>query len=897
MNGPGTLALTAASSYTGGTTVTSGLINFNAANNFGSGGITLNAGGLQWAAGNTADISGRLAAIGSGGATFDYNGNAVTLATALSGARGVTVANSGSGGSLTLTAAENYSGPTIINSGATLALKSTGSIANSLYVAFSPGGSASGLDISQTTAGASVAGLFDPTGMGVVSLGAKTLTITNNVGPFNGVIQDGGIGGGTGGSLMIANGGLATFGGANTYTGLTAINNGGELDLVGNGSIAHSKAVINNGIFDITGVTGGGTSIASLSGANTGVVNLGINTLTITNANGTFAGVIQDSGTGSLAITGGKEILTGINTYTGSTTITGATLEVDGSIANSSSVTVNSGGTLSGTGIVDPATTTIMSGGTLAPGSAANPTGTLTITGNLAFQSGAIYLVQVTSSAAASTNVSGTATLTGATVNAQFAFGNSVSKTYIILTAAGGLGGTTFAGITNANLPAGASDSLSYDANNVYLNLKAGFSNYTGLSVNQQNVANALTNFFNTTGGIPAAFFGLSPGGLTQVDGEAATAAERAVFQLTNEFLALMLDPFVNGRGNIGGTGGTALGFAPDQQTNLPPDVALAYASILTKAPPQNFEQRWTAWGSAFGGANRTNGDAAVGSNTTTASTYGFAGGMDYHFTPHTVAGFALAGAGTSWGLANALGTGRSDALQAGAYGISWFGPAYVLQSLVHHRPQRARRSAQRQLRRPELWRAARRWLSLRGAVDIRGDAVRRRSVPGLQYAGLQRGGCDGRRLRAVLRRDERDRRAHRAWRLLRRADAGLWQAAGALRPCRLGARLCLNSDAQRRIPSAAGRRLHRQRRADPARLGADQGRRAIVPDAAMDLARQVRWRVRQRLADLRRLWHAAVRVVKQPKRRPHERRDMRVGLRGRSRMSLRSSGLHPCYS
>jgi autotransporter-associated beta strand protein len=176
MNGPGTLALTAASSYTGGTTVTSGLINFNAANNFGSGGITLNAGGLQWAAGNTADISGRLAAIGSGGATFDYNGNAVTLATALSGARGVTVANSGSGGSLTLTAAENYSGPTIINSGATLALKSTGSIANSLYVAFSPGGSASGLDISQTTAGASVAGLFDPTGMGVVSLGAKTLT-------------------------------------------------------------------------------------------------------------------------------------------------------------------------------------------------------------------------------------------------------------------------------------------------------------------------------------------------------------------------------------------------------------------------------------------------------------------------------------------------------------------------------------------------------------------------------------------------------------------------------------------------------------------------------------------------------------------------------------------------
>jgi hypothetical protein len=229
---------------------------------------------------------------------------------------------------------------------------------------------------------------------------------------------------------------------------------------------------------------------------------------------------------------------------------------------------------LSGTGIVDPPTTTIMRGGALAPGSTANPTGTLSIAGNLAFQSGAIYLVQITPSAAASTNVLGTATLTGATVSAQFASGHYVSKKYTILTATGGLSGTTFAGITNVNLPTGASDSLSYDASNVYLNLKAGFTNFTGLNINQQSVANALTNFFNATGGIPARFFGLTPSGLTQVDGEAATGAERAAFQLTNEFLTLMLDPFVNGRGNVGGAGGgsfSAIGFAPDGQTALPP--------------------------------------------------------------------------------------------------------------------------------------------------------------------------------------------------------------------------------------------------------------------------------------------------------------------------------------
>ncbi len=219
------------------------------------------------------------------------------------------------------------------------------------------------------------------------------------------------------------------------------------------------------------------------------------------------------------------------------------------------------------------------------------------------------------------------------------------------------------------------------------MNLRAALGAGSNLNQNQQNVARAINNFFNNGGALPANFvniFGLTGGALgnalTQLDGEAATGAERAVFQLTNEFLTVMLDPFVNGRGN--GGGGGVLGFAPDEQTNLPPDIALAYASILTKALPQSFEQRWTAWGSAYGGANNANGDPATGSNNVRASTFGFAGGMDYHVTPYTVVGFALAGAGTNWGLANAMGGGRSDALQAGAYGISWFGPAYVAGAL-----------------------------------------------------------------------------------------------------------------------------------------------------------------------------------------------------------------------
>ena len=208
-------------------------------------------------------------------------------------------------------------------------------------------------------------------------------------------------------------------------------------------------------------------------------------------------------------------------------------------------------------------------------------------------------------------------------------------------------------------------------------------------SDNQRNVANAIDNFFNNGGALPPNFvplFGLSgsnlANALTQLDGEVATGAERSAFQIMSQFLNLMLDPFVDGRlGGFGGSG--AIGFAPEQQANLPPDIALAYASILTKAPPPTFDQRWTAWGAAYGGSNSANGNAAVGSSNVTARTFGFAAGMDYHVTPNTIFGFALAGGGTNWGLANALGTGRSDALQAGVYGITYAGPAYFAGALA----------------------------------------------------------------------------------------------------------------------------------------------------------------------------------------------------------------------
>jgi uncharacterized protein with beta-barrel porin domain len=302
------------------------------------------------------------------------------------------------------------------------------------------------------------------------------------------------------------------------------------------------------------------------------------------------------------------------------------------------------------------------------------------VTGSVAFDPTATYRIYLNPTTASQAILSGTATLDNATVNAVFSPGGYVSKQYTILTS-GGLVGTFNSTITNTNLPIGASDSLSYSGDDVFLNLTSSYSG-GGLSGNQQSVANALINYFNTHGGIPAQFFGLTPAQLTQVDGEDATGAATGTFQVINDFFNLLSDIALGTGGDTGGGGGNAPGFAAEDNSSLPPDVALAYARALKKpqqvAPQQNFDQRWTAWGSGFGGAATYDGNATVGSNTLSASDYGFAGGMDYRAAPDLKLGFALAGAGTNWSLAQSLGSGRSDSFQAAGYGIEHFGALYL---------------------------------------------------------------------------------------------------------------------------------------------------------------------------------------------------------------------------
>jgi hypothetical protein len=136
--------------------------------------------------------------------------------------------------------------------------------------------------------------------------------------------------------------------------------------------------------------------------------------------------------------------------------------------------------------------------------------------------------------------------------------------------------------------------------------------------------------------------------------------------------------------GGTGNAGGPALPFAPERADAFPSDVALAYASVL-KAPPMAYAPHWSSWGAAFGGGNSTNGNPSVGgSHDITARTGGFAAGLDYHASPGTIFGVAMAGGGTNWSLSAGLGGGRSDVFLAGLYGSKQWGQAYVSGALTY---------------------------------------------------------------------------------------------------------------------------------------------------------------------------------------------------------------------
>jgi autotransporter-associated beta strand protein len=656
----GTTTISAANTYTGATTVNNGALLFTPIDNAFSAAsaVTINSGGTFLLSGSQQTINAVALAGGSleegilTGAVTSTGGTLINMfgSMTLAANGGTTTVGGFSSG---------YTGATTVNNGAIL----LGGVANGFSAAsattINAGGTVDLGGFAQTITNVALAG-------GRLSNGALTGAVTSTGGTIAGI----------GGSMnLTANGGTTAFLFGNTYTGATTVNNGATLVSVVDNSFSTASAVtINSG--GTVNLVGTAQTINAVALAG-GTLESGLLNGAVTSTGGTLDGV---RGAMSLTVNGGVTTVTGTNSYTGLTTVNGGLLSVNGSIAGD--VTVNAGGTLGGNGTVG---NTSVNDGALAPG---NSIGLLTVQGSLVFTAAAIYMVEVSPVSADRTNVTGAATLGGATVNASFAPGTYVAKQYTILNAGVALH-DRFSSLVSTNLPSGFHASLSYGTDDVYLDLALNVvSPGTGLNANQQNVANAIVNFFNSTGGIPIVFGALTPAALTQLSGEAGTGQQQATFNAMNQFIGVMTDPFAAGRGDSFSSGGTAAGYADEEalayaQKRRPSD---ALAAINTRAPPRaaTFEQRWSVWGAAFGGSQTTGGNAVVGSNDTRSTVYGTAVGADYRFSPDTVAGFAIAGGGTSFSVANNLGGGRSDLFQAGAFIRHDVGPAYLTAALAY---------------------------------------------------------------------------------------------------------------------------------------------------------------------------------------------------------------------
>ncbi len=368
----GTLILTGANTYSGGTTISGGTLQIGNGGTSGAiVGDVANNGALVF---NRSDAT-SFAGVVSGNGSLEKQG----------------------AGMLTLTGDNTHSGGTTISNGtlkvgdggATGSL--AGDIANNAALIF---------DRSDAT---SFAGVVSGSGS-LEKQGAGTLTLTgNNTHSGGTTISNGtlkvGNGGTTGsvagdiannaalifdrsdatsfagvvsgnGTLEKQGAGMLTLISANTYTGLTTISNG-RLSLSGSGSIAASSGVTlanrANTLLDIASTSTGAT-IKALNGGGTngGDVNLGTRRLTI-NGGGIYAGGIY--GAGNLTKTSADTLtLTGNNTYTGGTTISNGTLKIGdggttgsiaGDITNSGALifdrsdALNFAGTISGSGSLE----------------------------------------------------------------------------------------------------------------------------------------------------------------------------------------------------------------------------------------------------------------------------------------------------------------------------------------------------------------------------------------------------------------------------------------------------------------------------------------------------------------------------------------------------------------
>ncbi|MBU1358417.1 MAG: autotransporter outer membrane beta-barrel domain-containing protein [Gammaproteobacteria bacterium] len=370
----------------GSTTLNGGVAQFNDNATFGSGVLTSNGGILQAsAAGLTLN---NLVSLGSGGLTVQGT-NATSLAGTMSGSGGLIKIGSGN---LTLTGANTYLGGTTLNGG-TLTLGNASAI------------STGALTVSGASSLSSTSALTLNNGV--------TLNANLSAGGANAVTLAGNIGGS--GSLIKTGISSLTLGGANTYTGTTALNAGslivgsdsalgtGALNVANGTTLDATTAVTLANSVNLGGTLSlGGSQALTLNGAVNGIGGLiknGAADLTVNGTSSYLGDTRLNAGTltvGSSSALGlGNLIVAGQATLDSSTSASlgnNVALNTDLTVGGSQNLTL--GGVVSGTGalIKNGATGLTLNGINTYQGGTTLNAGTLTLGTGAALGSGALVV-------------------------------------------------------------------------------------------------------------------------------------------------------------------------------------------------------------------------------------------------------------------------------------------------------------------------------------------------------------------------------------------------------------------------------------------------------------------------------------------------------------------------
>ncbi len=304
-NGLGTVFLeNTGSNYSGGTVINSGTLNF-ANGTLGAGTITINGGAsgsttfgrLQWATGNTQDISSSLTMVNGGNANLDTNGNNISFANAVGSSSSSNLTKLGTG-QLTFSANNTYTGETGVYAGTLLV-----NVAQTNTTSIRVGNGTANGGVAGATLKLGVSNAF-ASGIDVVVDGQGVNTLD-----LNGFDQ-------TIGHLLL---GSNSGGSSATVSGV-----GSKLTITdGIISDAHNQSVNAAGIISV--------STLDLNGA---IQNLGVVGFT-NSTRGALAisSVIQNGGINRTGSVAGIVSLSNANTFSGSTTISAGVLRLDNSLA------------------------------------------------------------------------------------------------------------------------------------------------------------------------------------------------------------------------------------------------------------------------------------------------------------------------------------------------------------------------------------------------------------------------------------------------------------------------------------------------------------------------------------------------------------------------------------